>query len=276
MSMHYLPSPAEARRMTADELRAAFLVQGLFRTGEATVRFFDLDRVALGGVVPARATIALPNPPELASEFFLERRELGIVNIGGPGGVRVDGAAHHLGNRDGLYAGRGSREVVFTSDDPTRPARFYLVSYPAHATHPTTRVAPTDAQTVELGKADAANRRTLRRYFHLGGVRTAQLVMGVTDVETGSVWNTMPAHTHERRSEVYLYFDLPAEGVVFHLLGEPGETRHLVVREGEAVLSPGWSVHAGVGTARYGFCWAMGGENQAFTDMQEVAPDALR
>ena len=271
MSMHYLPSAAESRRMSTEELRAAFLVQGLFVPGEATVRFFDLDRVALGGAVPTGAPIALPNPPELAAEFFLQRRELGVVNLGGAGGIRVDGEVHALANRDGLYVGRGSRQVVFASDDPARPARFYLVSYPAHATYPAARVTPDLAQSAELGTQDGANRRRLRRYFHPEGAPTAQLVMGVTDIEPGSVWNTMPAHTHARRTEVYLYFDLPADGVVFHLMGEPAETRHLVVREAEAVLSPGWSVHAGVGTARYGFCWAMGGENQAFADMQGVS-----
>ena len=275
MSMHYLPSPAEARRMTTAELRAAFLVQGLFAAGEATLRFIDLDRVVLGGIVPTRASVPLPNPPEMAADFFLERRELGVVNLGGAGSVRVDGAAHALGNRDGLYVGRGEREVVFASDAAEKPARFYLVSYPAHAAHPTARVTPAAAQTAALGSRDVANRRTIRRYFHPEGVRTAQLVMGVTDLESGSVWNTMPAHTHARRSEVYLYFDLPADGFVVHLMGEPGETRHLVVREGEAVLSPGWSIHAGVGTACYGFCWAMGGENQAFGDMQGVAPGEL-
>lgn len=276
MSLHYTPSAAETRRMTTEELRAAFLVQGLFQPGEANIRCYDLDRVALGGVVPTRAPIALPNPPELAAAFFLERRELGVVNIGAPGSVQADGAAHKLGNRDGLFVGRGSREVVFASDDPARPARFYLVSYPAHASYPSAHVAAAEVPSAELGTQDGASRRRLRRYFHEEGVRTAQLVLGVTDIEPGSVWNTMPAHTHPRRTEVYLYFDLPAGGVVFHLMGEPTETRHLVVREGEAVLSPGWSLHAGVGTARYGFCWAMGGENQAYGDMQAVAPDSLR
>jgi len=275
MSMHYLPSPSETRRLTSAELRAAFLVQGLFAAGEARIRFIDLDRVALGGVVPTAAPLALPNPPELAAAFFLERRELGVVNVGGAGAVRVDGTAHGLGNRDGLYVGRGARDVVFTSEAAARPARFYLVSYPAHAALPTALVTPAAAQTALLGSQDGANRRTLRRYFHPEGVRTAQLVMGVTDVEAGSVWNTMPAHTHARRTEVYLYFDLPADGFVIHLMGEPAETRHLVVRDGEAVLSPGWSIHAGVGTARYGFCWAMGGENQSFGDMQGVAPGDL-
>jgi 4-deoxy-L-threo-5-hexosulose-uronate ketol-isomerase len=274
--MHYLPSPRETARMTTAELREAFLVTDLWRPGEVTIRFVELDRVALGGAVPTREPIALPNPPELAAEFFTERREVGVLNIGGPGTVRVDGTAYPLANRDGLYVGRGTREVLFASDDPNRVARFYLVSYPAHATHPTTRVAPGEVFTAELGSQEGANRRVLRRYFHPEGVPTAQLVMGVTTLEPGSVWNTMPPHTHARRTEVYLYFDIPADAVVFHMMGEPTETRDLVVRDGDVVLSPGWSIHAGVGTAAYTFCWAMGGENQAFGDMQGVEMGTLR
>ena len=269
--LHYLPSPRETARMTTEELRAAFLVQGLFRPGEAVIRFFDLDRVALGGVVPTFDPISLPNPPELAADFFLERRELGVVNIGGPGMVAVDDAVHHLARRDGLFVGRGTREVTFASDDATDPARYYLVSYPAHARYPSARVTPADAYTAELGSQEGANRRVLRRYFHPEGVPPAQLVMGVTTLEPGSVWNTMPPHTHARRTEVYLYFDIPADAAVFHVMGEPSQTRHLVVHDGEIVLSPGWSVHAGVGTCAYSFCWAMGGENQAFADMQGVS-----
>ena len=274
--MHYIPSPTEARRMTTAELRAAFLVDDLWRAGEATIRFVDLDRVALGGVVPTKEPVLLPNPPELAAAFFTERREVGVVNIGGPGSVGVDGKVHAMANRDGLYVGRGSREVIFASDDPARPARYYLVSYPAHADHPTAHVKPGEVFTAELGSQEGANRRVLRRYFHPEGVRTAQLVMGVTTLEPGSVWNTFPPHTHARRTEVYLYFGLPADGLVFHMMGEPTETRDLVVREGEVVLSPGWSIHAGVGTAPYTFCWAMGGENQAFGDMQAVTLENLR
>lgn len=268
--MHYLPSPTETARLTTTELRAAFLVDDLWRPGEATIRFVDLDRVALGGVVPTRDPVVLPNPPELAAAFFTERREVGVVNIGGPGSVSVDGTVHVMANRDGLYVGRGSREVIFASDDPARPARYYLVSYPAHTEHPTAHVAQRDVYSAELGSQDGANRRVLRRYFHPEGVKTAQLVMGVTTLEPGSVWNTFPPHTHARRTEVYLYFGMPADGLVFHMMGESGETRDLVVREGEVVLSPGWSIHAGVGTAPYAFCWAMGGENQAFGDMQAV------
>jgi 4-deoxy-L-threo-5-hexosulose-uronate ketol-isomerase len=262
--------------MTTAELRAAFLVDDLWQAGEATIRFVDLDRVALGGVVPTKEPVVLPNPPELAAAYFTERREVGVVNIGGAGSVGVDGKVHSMANRDGLYVGRGSREVIFASDDPARPARYYLVSYPAHAEHPTTHVAQREVYSADLGTAENANRRRLHRYFHPEGVPTAQLVMGVTELESGSVWNTFPPHTHARRTEVYLYFDLPADGLVFHMMGEPTQTRDLVVRDGDVVLSPGWSIHAGVGTARYTFCWAMGGENQAFNDMQAVGIEDMR
>ncbi|HEU0300626.1 MAG TPA: 5-dehydro-4-deoxy-D-glucuronate isomerase [Longimicrobium sp.] len=276
MTMHYLPSPDAARRMDTAELRDRFLLGGLFRAGELTLRFVDLDRVVVGAAVPGDVPLTLDAPPEMASEFFCERREVGVLNVGGAGSVTVDGERHALASRDGLYVGRGSRRVSFASVDAANPARFYLVSYPAHAAHPTTRVAHADAEATELGTAAQANRRILRKYFHPGGVRTAQLVMGVTELREGSVWNTMPAHTHARRTEVYLYFAVPPDTVVVHLLGEPDQTRHLVVRNEEVALSPGWSIHAGCGTAAYSFCWAMGGENQVFADMQGVAMGDLR
>jgi 4-deoxy-L-threo-5-hexosulose-uronate ketol-isomerase len=276
MTMHYLPSPEQARRMDTEELRDRFLLTGLFQPGSVTLRFVDLDRVVVGVAVPGDAPLTLDAPPEMASEFFCERREVGVLNVGGAGSVTVDGDAHALATRDGLYVGRGSRRVSFQSDDASNPARFYLVSYPAHAAHPTARVAHADAEATELGTAAQANRRILRKYFHPGGVQTAQLVMGVTELQEGSVWNTMPAHTHARRTEVYLYFAVPRDAVVVHLMGEPDQTRHLVVRDGEVALSPGWSIHSGCGTAAYSFCWAMGGENQIFADMQGVAMDDLR
>ena len=276
MSMHYLPGPEQARRMTTEELRASFLVQGLFVPGAVTLRHIDLDRVVLGGAVPTRAPLRLDAPDSLGAQFFTERRELGVLNIGGGGRVSVDGRSHALETRDLLYVGRGSREVTFASDDATKPARFYLISYPAHADHPTTLVRRGDVEGDEIGTAERANRRRIARYIHLEGARSAQLVMGVTALAPGSVWNTMPAHTHHRRTEVYLYFDLPEDAMVVHLMGEPGETRHLIVRDGEAVLSPGWSVHTGCGTSNYTFCWAMGGENQVYTDMQAVDAGAMR
>jgi 4-deoxy-L-threo-5-hexosulose-uronate ketol-isomerase len=276
MTMHYMPGPAETRRMDTAELRDRFLLGGLFVPGAVTLRFVDLDRVVIGGAVPADAPLRLEAPPEMAAEFFAERREIGVLNVGGAGSVTVDGERHAMAFRDGLYVGRGSREVEFASDDAANPARFYIVSYPAHAAYPTTHVAESQAEATELGTQETANRRILRKYFHPGGVRTAQLVMGVTELQEGSVWNTMPAHTHARRTEVYLYFRVPRDAFVMHFMGEPDQTRHLVVRDEEVALSPGWSIHSGCGTAAYTFCWAMGGENQVFADMQGVAMDALR
>jgi 4-deoxy-L-threo-5-hexosulose-uronate ketol-isomerase len=274
--MHYLPDPARVARMTTDELRASFLVQGLFRPSEVTLRHIDLDRVVLGGAVPTHAPLPLDAPASLAAAYFAERRELGVLNVGGPGSVTVDSERHALGARDVLYVGRGSREVSFASDDAARPARFYLVSYPAHVSCPTTVVRQSEVQGAEIGGQERANRRRIARYVHLEGARSGQLVMGVTELQPGSVWNTMPSHTHHRRTEVYLYFDLPDDAVVFHLLGEPHETRHLVVRNEEAVLSPGWSIHSGGGTSSYSFCWAMGGENQDYADMEPVDMSTLR
>lgn len=268
--MHLLPDQHRASRLSTDELRAAFLVQGLFAPGEIRLRHIDLDRVVLGGAVPTGRALRLEAPASLAASTFLERREVGILNIGQRGSVVVDGERHGLDARDVLYAGRGSRDVVFESDDGERPARFYLVSYPAHVSRPTALVGHEAAGASELGTAERANRRRLAKYIHAEGAASAQLVMGVTQLMPGSVWNTMPSHTHARRTEVYLYFDLPDDAVVVHLMGASDETRHVVVRNEEAVLSPSWSIHAGCGTTNYAFCWAMGGENQDFTDMQAV------
>ena len=274
--MHHLPSADAAQRLTTDELRAAFLVQDLFRPGAVVLRYVDLDRVVLGGAVPVGAPLALEAPEELRAEYFAERREAGVLNVGGPGAVTVDGERYALGGRDAVYVGRGSRVVTFESDDPARPARFYIVSYPAHAAHPTTLIRRADVAAAELGGAERANRRRIVKYIHADGVRSAQLVMGVTALERGSVWNTMPCHTHARRSEIYLYFDVPADAVVVHLMGEPTETRSLIVRDGDVVLSPGWSIHCGCGTSNYAFCWAMGGENQDYADMDPVSTGTLR
>jgi 4-deoxy-L-threo-5-hexosulose-uronate ketol-isomerase len=268
--MHRLPDPERARHLGADDLRAAFLVRGLFTAGRVTVRHVDLDRVILGGAVPLGETLQLDPPAWLAAEHFLERRETGVLNIGGPGLVRAGGTSFELQPRDVVYLGRGTRDVSFSSASAERPARFYLVSYPAHASHPCVRIARGEADASDLGGETGANRRRLAKYIHPGRAQTAQLLMGVTTLATGNVWNTMPSHRHVRRTEVYLYFDLPENDVVIHLLGEPGETRHLVVRNEEVVLSPAWSIHSGCGTAAYSFCWAMGGENQDFSDMQAV------
>jgi 4-deoxy-L-threo-5-hexosulose-uronate ketol-isomerase len=236
----------------------------------------DLDRVTLGGVVPLASPIELVAPDVFAAKSFTERREVGILNIGGTGSVRVDEATHRTEKLDMVYVGRGVHDVMLASDDAARPARFFLVSYPSHAEHPTTRIGAADAEASELGAQEKANRRRLARYIHQGGARSSQLVMGVTALHEGSVWNTMPPHTHVRRTEVYLYFDLPTDAVVFHMMGTPDATQHLVVRDGEVALSPSWSIHSGCGTSNYTFCWAMGGENQEFADMQGFDMTTLR
>jgi len=274
--MRYLPTPEQTMRLTPDELRTHFLVPGLFMPGEARFEMIDLDRVTLGGVVPLGQPIPLVAPEEFAAKSFTERRELGILNIGGTGSVQVDGTVHQLGKRDALYVGRGEHEIILSSANAADPARFFLVSYPSHAEHPVVRVGAEDADASELGSQVRANRRRLARYIHQGGARSSQLVMGVTSLHEGSVWNTMPPHTHVRRTEIYLYFDLPADGVVFHLLGTPDATQHIVVRDGEVALSPSWSIHSGCGTTSYSFCWAMGGENQEFSDMQGFDMSLLR
>lgn len=274
--MRYMPRADQTRRMTTEELRDTFLVTGLFSPGEVRLQSIDLDRVVLGGAVPTFEPLPLSAPEAMAAEYFNERRELGALNVGGAGSIEVDGSTYPMESRDILYVGRGSRSVSFSSDTDDHPARYYLVSYPAHAEHPTTRVAREDAEVSELGTAEEANRRRIRKYIHEGGAASCQLVMGITELAKGSVWNTMPAHTHHRRTEVYMYFGLPDDAVVFHLMGEPQETRTLVVRDQQAALSPGWSIHAGSGTRNYAFCWAMGGENQEFSDMQPAPIRELR
>ena len=274
--MRYLPNPHEAARMTPEELRTHFLVSGLFVPGEVRFEMIDLDRVTLGGVVPLSEPIRLVAPNEFAAGSFTERREVGILNIGGAGSVTVDGAAHPTEKLDMVYVGRGAHEVALASADASAPARYFLVSYPSHAEHPTVLIAASDAGASELGTHASANRRRLARYIHQDGARSSQLVMGVTALHEGSVWNTMPPHTHVRRTEIYLYFDVPADAVIFHMMGTPDATQHLVVRDGEVALSPSWSIHAGCGTRNYTFCWAMGGENQEFADMQGFDMATLR
>jgi 4-deoxy-L-threo-5-hexosulose-uronate ketol-isomerase len=274
--MQYFPSPMHARTMSTDELRGTFLLSDLFIPGKIELRVTDLDRAIIGGVVPTDDPIMLPNHDALRADFFTQRREIGILNIGGDGVVTVDGKGHDLSTRDALYVGRGSRDVSFASVRADNPARYYMISYPAHAEFPTSRIRADEAQSNELGTAERANRRRISRYIHAEGARSSQLVMGVTVLEPGSVWNTMPAHTHSRRSEIYLYFDLPADAFVVHLMGEPKELRSLIVRNGEVAMSPGWSVHSGCGTSAYAFCWAMGGENQDYADMDPVSVESMR
>lgn len=255
-------------RYTTEELRRTFLIETLFVPDRVDLNYWETDRTIVGSAVPVAGPLRLEaSRKELAADHFLERREIGILNIGGNGSVEVDGNVFELGKLDCLYIGRGARSVVFRSAAGGDPARYYLLSYPAHASYPTTLMRRSEATAVELGAPETANERTIYKYIHAEGIKSCQLVMGITCMKTGSIWNTMPSHTHLRRSEAYLYFDMDPAHRVIHLMGEPSETRHLVVAPGQAILSPVWSIHSGAGTASYSFCWGMGGENQDFNDM---------
>ncbi len=273
--MRHPPDPAAFARMTTTELRDAFLIEDLFVLGKVKYVFSHVDRAVIGAAVPVRAAVPLRPCTQLASEYFTQRRELGVINIGGAGLIRVDGQAICLAMKEALYIGRGNREITFSSVDSGHPAQFYFVSYPAHTDHPCAKTDKAQAQSMEMGSSPGANRRTIHRLIQPAGVQSCQLTMGFTELAEGSVWNTLPPHTHSRRSEIYLYFDLPEDGVVLHCMGEPWETRHILVRDHQAVVSPDWSVHFGAGSTNYSFVWAMGGENQEFTDMDVVPTNNL-
>ena len=276
--MHYrTPSAAQlVGTYTTDQLREDFLAGGLFRAGEANFRWWETDRTIMGGLIPLATPLALPDRPELRSAFFLERREAGAINLGGPGTVRVDGVEFALEPLDTVYLGRGTKEVSFASRDAASPARIWFISYPAHQAYPVRHIPFKDVKATRLGARETANERLLYKVIYPDAFPTCQLVLGFTRMEPGSVWNTMPPHTHLRRSEVYLYYGLPENHAVMHFMGPPQSTRHLVVRDLEAVLSPPWSIHSGVGTAAYSFVWAMGGENQEFADMDAAPVAQLR
>ncbi len=271
MEVRYLPNRESYAGMKTDELRKAFVLDRLFVPGAVSMVYSDADRLIAGGAIPLGRPLILPaSKKERASAYFAERREVGIVNIGDAGQVRADESLFDVGKKDMVYVGRGTKEIELRSANVGRPAVFYFVSYPAHAVYPAAHVPFAAAQASPLGSQEAANKRTIYKYIHPGGAKSCQLVMGLTDLERGSVWNSMPPHTHQRRTEVYLYFDLAQEDMVVHLMGMPGETRSLILRDREAALSPAWSIHCGAGTASYSFVWAMGGENQEFSDMDPV------
>ena len=276
MKTYLMADPARYPGMSTAQLRVTFMVDGLYEPGELNLAYIDLDRAVVGMAVPVGESIALHTADMLRARYFNERRELGALNIGGDGVVRVNDASYRLANLDCLYVGRGSERVSFESADSKSPAIFYLLSYPAHAMYPTTLIRKSEADSVELGGTETCNRRTVCKYIHLGKVKSCQLVMGVTHLHPGNAWNTMPAHTHMRRSEIYMYFNLSEDARVFHLMGPPEETRHIVMKDREAVVSPGWSIHAGVGTRAYSFCWGMGGENQDYSDMDPAPLEQLR
>jgi 4-deoxy-L-threo-5-hexosulose-uronate ketol-isomerase len=276
MEVRYAPDAKAIRTMTNEELRKHFLISSLFVEDAVPMVYSDIDRSITGSAVPVHQRLTLVgSKKEMAAEFFLERREIGIINIGGDGILTVDGVPFTMNHKDGLYIGRGVREVQFASASSADPAKFYFVSFPAHAPYPTAYVKFAEAESLRLGSEREANKRTIHKYIHPRGVKSCQLVMGLTELETGSVWNTMPVHTHQRRSETYMYFNLKQDAIVVHLMGEPGETKHIIVRNGQAVLSPSWSIHSGVATSNYSFIWAMGGENQDFDDMDWVPMNEL-
>jgi 4-deoxy-L-threo-5-hexosulose-uronate ketol-isomerase len=276
MQTRLSPSPTEYPSLNTDQLRAAFLLDSLFVPGQIELVYTDTDRAIVGSAVPTSAPLKLSADAELRAACFCERRELGVLNIGGKGEVIVDAQRFEMAKLDCLYVGRGSQNVEFHSSDPANPAVFYLLSYPAHAAYSTTLARQAEAAKVELGSVADANRRTIHKYIHPGGIKSCQLVMGFTQLAEGSVWNTMPPHTHTRRSEVYLYFDVGPNRRVMHFMGKPQQTRHLVMANRQVVISPSWSIHCACGTGAYAFCWGMGGENQTFDDMDPAPLDQLR
>jgi 4-deoxy-L-threo-5-hexosulose-uronate ketol-isomerase len=277
MEVRFLPDPATTRRLTTAELRERFAFDQLAIPGQITTVYCDADRSILGFAIPTSGPLELTaSRKEMAADHFLERRELGIVNVGGAGVVTADGKEFALAKRDMLYLGRGTKSVLFRSASGSNPAAFFLVSYPAHREYPARLMTFAESTATALGSAKDANKRTIHKYIHESGIASCQLVMGLTVLEEGCVWNTMPPHTHLRRSEIYMYFDVPEDGMVVHLMGEPSETRHVILRNRNAVISPVWSIHAGAATQAYSFIWAMGGENQAFDDMDKVAVRDLK
>ena len=274
-SIRRTPRPQDLIGMSTKELRDTFQISNLFIPGEITGWFTDLDRLFVAGVMPTASAVELPNHKETGRAYFLERRELGAINVGGAGKLIADGQSFTLDRLDCAYAPMGTKSVSFTSVDAENPARFYVLSCPAHAAHPARMMKSAGATPVQLGGQETSNKRAIYKFIHQGGIQSCQLVLGLTVLEQGNVWNSFPPHTHWRRSEIYFYFDLGAN-VLAHFLGEPQETRHLFLHNEEVALSPNWSLHFGVGTANYKFIWGMAGENQVFDDMDQVKPPELR
>ena len=286
MELRTAASPKDVKFYTTDRLREEFLIQNLFVPGEIKMVYSHVDRIITGACVPVNP-IKLTAGDELRAEYFLQRREMGLINIGAAGVIEIDGREYRVGHKDGMYIGMGAKDITFKSADPKNPAKFYLNSAPAHTSYPTVLIKldgkPSEGvvivkkeNKVELGSLEESNHRVINKYILPGQVESCQLVMGMTALKPGSVWNTMPCHTHDRRMEVYLYFDIPEDAFVMHYMGEPTETKHLVVRNEEAVISPSWSIHAGSGSRAYTFIWGMCGENQAFDDMDNVDNRDLR
>ncbi|TCO74548.1 5-dehydro-4-deoxy-D-glucuronate isomerase [Marinisporobacter balticus] len=275
MEIRYGVSPSDAKAYDTEVLRKNFLIDDLFVPGKLKMVYSHIDRIIAGSASPVEA-LRLEGGKELGAEYFLERRELGIINIGAKGYVTVDGKKVELNPRDGLYIGKGVKEVVFESEDPANPAKLYLNSAPAHKAYPMVKIDIKKANPNQLGSLEQSNKRTIYQYIHPSVCETCQLLMGMTVLEPNNVWNTMPCHTHDRRMEVYLYFDMKEDARVFHMMGEAKETRHIIMKNEQAVISPSWSIHSGVGTENYTFIWGMVGENQVFTDMDHIQNSELR
>jgi 4-deoxy-L-threo-5-hexosulose-uronate ketol-isomerase len=276
LDLRYGNHPDDMRHYDTSDLRKHFLAEKVFAPGELSLVYTHVDRVIFGGACPTHARLELTAGKELGTDRFLDRRELGVINIGEPGRALLDGKVIQLDRGDGLYVGMGTASVAFESVDPAKPAKLYLVSCPAHQSYPTVKIELAKANPRRLGSPETCNVRTIHQYVHPAVCKSCQLVMGMTILDSGSVWNTWPCHTHERRMEVYLYFNMAESTRVFHLHGQPGETRHIVMANEQAVISPSWSIHSGVGTGPYTFIWAMAGENQNFDDMDNLAPADVR
>jgi 4-deoxy-L-threo-5-hexosulose-uronate ketol-isomerase len=277
MDVRQASNAKDVKHYTTDRLREAFHITGLFTADNIKMVYSHIDRIITAGAMPVKKELRLEAGRDvLGADYFLERREMGSINIGGKGVVIVDGTEYIMEPRDGIYIGKGHKEVIFKSLDAENPAKFYISSCPAHKEYPIVKIDISKAKKVPLGSTADANKRVINQYLHPEVMSTCQLAMGLTQLDEGSVWNTMPTHTHDRRMEVYLYLDMGENDLVFHMMGEPTETRHIVMRNEEAVISPSWSIHSGVGTKNYSFIWAMCGENQEFTDMDGVDPKDIR
>lgn len=280
MDIRYSANQRDVKRYTTEEPRGEFLIENLYVADEVVAVYSHVDRMVTLGCMPVKETVSIDKGIDIwhnfGTKYFLERREIGIFNIGGAGKIEVDGTVYALGYKDCLYITRGAQKVLFSSDDASKPSKFYMVSAPAHCSYETRLIKIEDAAKKPLGAMETSNKRVINQFIHPDVLPTCQLSMGMTVLEPGSVWNTMPAHTHERRMEVYMYFEVPQDNVVFHMMGEGNETRHIVMQNEQAVISPSWSIHAGAGTSNYTFIWAMGGENQAFDDMDVISTTELR
>ncbi|MBT2758887.1 5-dehydro-4-deoxy-D-glucuronate isomerase [Mesobacillus foraminis] len=276
METRYAIHPEDMKKYTTDDLRREFLVETLFEAGQVHLTYTHNDRMIFGGVTPAEEELTITLDKQLGVDYFLERRELGIINIGGDGTVILDGTEYDMKARDGLYVSKGTKEVLFRSKDAGNPAKFYINSTPAHHVYPTVKIDINEIKPLEMGEPGTLNERKIYQYIHPNVCESCQLQMGLTMLSPGSVWNTMPCHTHERRMEVYLYFDMEPETRVFHFMGKPDETRHLVMKNEQAAISPSWSIHTGTATSNYTFIWGMCGENITYTDMDHVKMEELR